>query len=518
MPLVAFASTLPDTGQTKCYDYFNEIPCPNPGELYYGQDSQYTTNPQSYTKLDVNGDDLPDNAPWPWAMVRDNVTGLIWEVKQDRRDTVKNYENPHDADNIYYWSESLGDGTGTEDCINALKEEEFGGRSDWRLPTVKEWLTIIDSSIPGSGPNVNTDYFADIENHHYYWSSTTEASFPSNARIVHFSGTSPTHTEPKHIHFYVRAVSGVQFSNNFVDNADWTISDKSTGLMWEVKTDDGGPRDNDNYYNWGWALAYCENLTLAGYNDWRLPNWKELLSIVDYNRYEPSIDPIFANTLSATYRSSTNTTTPNWTWHVSFTHGHVSSSSKNLPPNGGAIRVRAVRGGLCGLNGDLDSDTVCNNVDDCPFDYNPSQEDTDGDCIGNACDEFPNNYDITQLDFDSDGRGDACDNCPNHSNPLQEDTSPPQGNNIGDACDCEGNFDCDGDCDGTDAAIFKANFGRSTFDDPCEFGNPCNGDFDCDSDCDGTDAFSFKLDYGRSEFNNPYPACDEQVWCSYPLP
>ena len=50
----------------------------------------------------------------------------------------------------------------------------------------------------------------------------------------------------------------------------------------------------------------------------------------------------------------------------------------------------------------------------------------------------------------------------------QEDTYPPQGNGIGDACDCEGDFDCDGDCDGTDAATFKVDFGRSTFNNPCE--------------------------------------------------
>ena len=49
----------------------------------------------------------------------------------------------------------------------------------------------------------------------------------------------------------------------------------------------------------------------------------------------------------------------------------------------------------------------------------------------------------------------------------QEDTSPPDGNGIGDVCECEGDFDCDGDCDGTDAALFKEDFGRSSFKNPC---------------------------------------------------
>jgi len=55
----------------------------------------------SFTKLDGLGNDPSNDAP-AWAMVRDNVTGLIWEVKQSR-DGVKNYADPHDADNTYTW-------------------------------------------------------------------------------------------------------------------------------------------------------------------------------------------------------------------------------------------------------------------------------------------------------------------------------------------------------------------------------------------------------------------------------
>jgi hypothetical protein len=121
-------------------------------------------------------------------------------------------------------------------------------------------------------------------------------------------------------------------------------------------------------------------------------------------------------------------------------------------------------------------------------------------------------------DFDADGIVDDDDNCLSTPNPNQENSYPPQGNGIGDACDCEGNFDCDGDCDGTDAATFKIDFGRSTFENPCETGNSCNGDFDCDGDCDGTDAALFKQDFGRSGFNNPCPVCVVGAWCSYPSP
>jgi lysophospholipase L1-like esterase len=97
----------------------------------------------------------------------------------------------------------------------------------------------------------------------------------------------------------------------------------------------------------------------------------------------------------------------------------------------------------------------------------------------------------------------------------QEDTYPPQGNHCGDACECEGNFDGDDDCDGTDASIFKADFGRMEYDNPCTDNNPCHGDFDCDSDCDGTDASTFKADFGRNQYQNPCPNCITVPWCSY---
>jgi vancomycin permeability regulator SanA len=49
-PCMTLATPIPDTGQTKCYDNSQEIPCPQPGQLFYGQDAQYPCNPQSYTK------------------------------------------------------------------------------------------------------------------------------------------------------------------------------------------------------------------------------------------------------------------------------------------------------------------------------------------------------------------------------------------------------------------------------------------------------------------------------------
>ena len=87
----------------------------------------------------------------------------------------------------------------------------------------------------------------------------------------------------------------------FIDNGDGTVSDTTTGLMWQKATAPGT-------YTWQQALAYCENLVLpaGGYSDWRLPDRNELQSLVDYSRYNPAINTTyFPNTVASYYWSST---------------------------------------------------------------------------------------------------------------------------------------------------------------------------------------------------------------------
>ncbi|MBW1823950.1 MAG: hypothetical protein JRI87_05200, partial [Deltaproteobacteria bacterium] len=115
-----------------------------------------------------------------------------------------------------------------------------------------------------------------------------------------------------------------------------------------------------------------------------------------------------------------------------------------------------------------------------------------------------------------DGLPDENDNCPDEYNPEQEDTYPPGGNGIGDACDCEGNFDCDQDVDAEDVTTFLNDFGRNTYSDPCEAGNQCKGDFSCDGDVDAVDVTKFLEDFGRNAYSNPCPTCVEGDWCEYP--
>jgi len=119
-------------------------------------------------------------------------------------------------------------------------------------------------------------------------------------------------------------------------------------------------------------------------------------------------------------------------------------------------------------------------------------------------------------DTDCDGTADVGDNCPNQYNPNQLDTYPPQGNNIGDACDCESDFDCSGGVDANDVTAFLTDFGRSTFFNPCTNAVPCNGDVDCNANVDANDVTMFLEDFGRSQFFNPCPACVAGDWCVYP--
>jgi aminopeptidase N len=99
---------------------------------------------------------------------------------------------------------------------------------------------------------------------------------------------------------------------------------------------------------------------------------------------------------------------------------------------------------------------------------------------------------------------------------VQADNYPPGGNGIGDACDCEANFNCDLDVDGAELTAFLADFGRGGYSTPCSNGIPCNGDFVCDGDIDGADLTKFLEDFGRGKYDRPCPVCDGSAWCSYP--
>jgi len=118
------------------------------------------------------------------------------------------------------------------------------------------------------------------------------------------------------------------------DSLNGTVTDHKTGLMWQ-QADDGEER------TWYEAKTYCNGLVLGEHEDWRLPHIDELLTIVDYSRYDPAINPAFDDCRFYSYWSgSTRVDLPDGAWAVFFGTGDVASSIK-----GNQYSVRCVRGG-----------------------------------------------------------------------------------------------------------------------------------------------------------------------------
>ena len=96
----------------------------------------------------------------------------------------------------------------------------------------------------------------------------------------------------------------------FQDNGDETVTDLYTGLIW-VKDGTGLGSNDGQPLTWDEAKTFCEQLNFAGYDDWRLPNFKELASIINYGQNAPYIDKnYFPNTFSSSYWTSSYKYTP----------------------------------------------------------------------------------------------------------------------------------------------------------------------------------------------------------------
>jgi len=169
-------------------------------------------------------------------------------------------------------------------------------------------------------------------------------------------------------------------SLSYTDNGDGTITDNNTGLMWEKKDDSGGIHDKDNTYSWSTGTNNMDGTIVttflktlndvagggascfAGHCDWRIPNYRELPSIIDVgvaNPSKPSVDPAFHQAATCTgctdvtlascscsgaseyWTSTTLATSPVTAWVVFFSFGGVVNEGK-----GNDAQVRAVRGGL----------------------------------------------------------------------------------------------------------------------------------------------------------------------------
>ena len=132
----------------------------------------------------------------------------------------------------------------------------------------------------------------------------------------------------------------------YTSHANGTITDMSTGLVWEKKT----AANQFDAYLWDEAFEYVAGLNalrFGGYDDWRLPNLRELASLIDYGTFNPAVAPELDDcdhgscTVAGSYWSSTSAVSaPFLAWRVNFYDGAHLVGGKNF-----TIRVRAVRGG-----------------------------------------------------------------------------------------------------------------------------------------------------------------------------
>jgi len=196
-------------------------------------------------------------------------------------------------------------------------------------------------------------------------SSCGASTFPATGQTTSFPPTLKTTDAPVRDDGVVRAGGALRYQNN----GDGTISDLNTGLMWEQKIRDivtaQGNHDVTRRFAWDSAAAtiwdWLEQVNteggagLAGFNDWRIPNVKELESILDYGTFNPAVDPAFNNgpgigpcsvaecslTASSAYWSSTTYAhLLTAAWGVFFFAGDAGTDGKGF-----TFFVRAVRGG-----------------------------------------------------------------------------------------------------------------------------------------------------------------------------
>ncbi len=278
-----------DTNQNRCFSNGKEIEYPAEGAKFYGQDAQFQGLAPAYKN---NGD----------GTITDLNTGLMWVKTPDLKDKKT-------------WDEAK---SGASSC-------RVGGYTDWRLPTIKELYSLIDfngysmMTAAESVPYLDTKYFDFVYGASrgsskiggrvidaQYWSATkyvgltmdgNETVFGVNFADGRIKGYPAKTRNWRRMEQFVRYVRGnIEYGkNDFVDNKDGTITDRATGLIW-AKADSG------KALNWQQALEYANKFKLGGYSDWRLPNAKELQSIVDYTRAPDArggapktaaLDPVF---------------------------------------------------------------------------------------------------------------------------------------------------------------------------------------------------------------------------------
>lgn len=287
------------TKQTTFYNNSVEMSAPTSGTAFYGQNANYPGNTPNYK----NNQD---------GTIIDMVTGLMWAQSPDTNgDGLLDY-----TDKVTY-----------DEAVSGATSFNLGGYDDWRLPTIKELYSLIQftgldpsgydgSSTDGLVPFIDTNFFGFMYGDEKAGERIIDSQYATSSIYVgttmggnttmfgvnfadgrikgYPAGTTPgPQGEKVYFVHYVRGNNDYG-QNDFTDNGDGTITDNATGLMWMQD-------DNGKGIAWEAALAYAEGAAFAGYDDWRLPDVKELQSIVDYSRspstsQSPAIDPLFSCT------------------------------------------------------------------------------------------------------------------------------------------------------------------------------------------------------------------------------
>ncbi len=309
------------TNQTTSFDNSNTISIPSVGDDFFGQNSNYPGIAHQYVD---NGD----------GTVTDMVTGLMWQQSFD-----------HNGDGEVDYSDNL-----TYDQIIALVEDgvTFAGYDDWRLPTIKEMYSLIlfsgrdlspeATSTSGLTPFIDNTIFEfaygdltagerliDMQcatTNVYVSNEVPKTVFGVNfadGRIKGYELTIPGGTDKAFDYLLVRGNTSYG-TNSFVDNGDGTITDEATGLMWMQD-------DNGEGILWQDALVYAEGKEFAGYSDWRLPDVKELQSIVDYTRSPATTNSGAINSLFNCTKITNEAGEEDYPWYYTgTTHARMDNS------------------------------------------------------------------------------------------------------------------------------------------------------------------------------------------------
>lgn len=383
LPAVAGAVVieLPATNQTTCYDAGGNVLLNCAG--LPGQDGDILAGvswPSPRFTDNLNG------------TVTDTLTGLIWSKHANAPNRAvpgpaQNACAPFESDMT--WQQAL-------DFIACLNASNFAGAADWRLPNLNELESMVNAEAPDSSALLNAFFgFPGLlattgVKPSEYWTSTTNVDIPAEAWVVSLAeGDFPLSTPKNNVALTsgvwpvrgastapaqlwrtgqaacfdqagtLRACAGTGEDGAHLAGASWPaprfmpntgatfVADRLTGLIWPTDTQTPGPAGACSTglpVSWQAALDHAACLNTNAYlgrTDWRVPNRKELRSLIDYSQNLPALpagNP-FANAGSGGlfWTSTTNAAIPARAWTIQLLDGSINGLDKQTPGNASPV-------------------------------------------------------------------------------------------------------------------------------------------------------------------------------------